>query len=169
MARPLKLPRSSRFGVSDCAEPACASGRSAASLDVRLAEIARFNLPSLKAAWAALFGQAPPKGLSRRLLELAAAYGAQAKIHGGLTPATRRKLLQAGQPLPGPAAGATRHSRRGALSPGSRLVREWQGRCHTVEAVEGGFLYAGRQYRSLSEVARTITGARWSGPRFFGI
>ena len=58
---------------------------------------------------------------------------------------------------------------RTALAPGSRLVREWQGRPHTIEVLEDGFLYVGRRYRSLSEIARAITGARWSGPRFFGL
>ena len=169
MARRPSMPRRKEPDADDCAEPAVVGGKSAAALDAGLAEITRSGLPSLQAAWAGLFGQAPPKGLSRRLLELAAAYGAQAKIHGGLTPAARRKLLQAGRASPDPASGAPRQDRRGTLSPGSRLVREWQGRCHTVEAVEGGFLYAGRRYRSLSEVARTITGARWSGPRFFGL
>ena len=57
----------------------------------------------------------------------------------------------------------------GTLSPGSRLVREWHGRSHTVEVTEHGFLYEGHRYRSLSSVARRITGARWSGRRFFGL
>jgi len=138
------------------------------TLDGRLAEIAQLDGSALGAAWAGLFGRPPPKGLSRRLLHYAAAYLAQAKLYGGLTPATRRKLLQAARTRPGSVDGTPRRKRPGALSPGSRLVREWHGRCHTVEVTERGFLYAGRRYRSLSEVARTITGARWSGPRFFG-
>ncbi|MCI0431551.1 MAG: DUF2924 domain-containing protein [Rhodospirillales bacterium] len=107
-------------------------------------------------------------GLSRGFLELAAAYHAQAKVYGGLTKATQRKLI-----------GIARNRRRqsmkrppqatGSIGAGSRLVREWQGRCHTVEVTERGFLYAGRRYRSLSAAARSITGARWSGPRFFGL
>ncbi len=55
------------------------------------------------------------------------------------------------------------------LPPGTRLVREWHGRPYTVEVLESGFLCDGQRYRSLSEVARAITGARWSGPRFFGL
>jgi hypothetical protein len=66
-------------------------------------------------------------------------------------------------------AAGYRRKQAGALTPGSRLVREWHGRSHTVEVGDNGFLYAGRRYRSLSEVARAITGARWSGPRFFGL
>jgi hypothetical protein len=61
-----------------------------------------------------------------------------------------------------------RRKREGAPA-GSRLVREWHGRSHTVEVTERGFLYGDQHYRSLSEVARAITGARWSGPRFFGL
>ena len=55
------------------------------------------------------------------------------------------------------------------LAPGSRLVREWNGRTYTVDVLETGYLCDGQDYRSLSEVARAITGARWSGPRFFGL
>ena len=68
-----------------------------------------------------------------------------------------------GGPLP------NQYDRQMKLPPGSRLVREWHGRSHTVEVLDAGFLCDGRHYGSLSEVARTITGARWSGPRFFGI
>ncbi|WP_423827748.1 DUF2924 domain-containing protein [Shimia abyssi] len=56
-----------------------------------------------------------------------------------------------------------------ALKPGGRLIREWNGVTHVVEVVEGGFLWKGQRYASLSPIARAITGARWSGPRFFGL
>src|SRR4029077_12387398 len=86
----------------------------------------------------------------------------------GLKPAVRRQLLQASAKKPAPGKpGKTR--KPPAMPPAvSRLVRDWHGRSHTVEVTDRGFLYAGRHYRSLSEVARAITGARWSGPRFFG-
>lgn len=138
------------------------------TLDDRLAKIARLDIPALQAAWVGLFGRPPPKGISRRLLEHAAAYAAQANVYGNLKPSVRRKLLQAARTPLSSVNGTSRHNQRDALSLGSRLVREWHGRCHTVEVTERGFLYAGQQYRSLSEVAREITGARWSGPRFFG-
>ncbi len=110
----------------------------------------------------------PPKGISRRLLAYSAAYHQQARAFGGLKPATRRKLRQiAASPTDGESP-TNRQGQRQRLPPGSRLVRDWQGRTHTVEVLESGFLYDGRHYRSLSEVARVITGARWSGPRFFG-
>jgi hypothetical protein len=106
--------------------------------------------------------------MSRRLLELAAAYQVQARMHGGLKPALRRRLLQAAQQA-GLAEGKPRRLASGTLASGSRLVREWHGRSHTVEVTEKGFLYDGHHYRSLSGVARKITGAHWSGRRFFGL
>jgi hypothetical protein len=139
------------------------------ALDHRLAEIAGLDVSALEAAWADLFGRPPPKSVSRRLLEHAAVYGLQAKVYGNLKPAVRRKLLQASQTKPESMHGAPRRKQREVLLAGSRLVRQWQGRSHTVEVTDGGFLYAGKRYRSLSQVARAITGARWSGPRFFGL
>lgn len=58
---------------------------------------------------------------------------------------------------------------RRTLSPGTRLLRDWQGRTHVVDVVEGGFLYGGKRHHSLSAIAKQITGAHWSGPRFFGL
>ncbi len=116
--------------------------------------------------WIGRFGHAPPKGLSKRLLELSAAYALQAMAFGGLRPALRKALeaaidLDAGpaRPVGGPAA----------IRPGTRLVRVWNGRTHHVEVAENGFLWNEQHYRSLSAVAREITGAHWSGPRFFGL
>ena len=136
-------------------------------LGQRLRAVPKLPDCKLVEAWAALFGRPPPRGLSRRLLELAAAYQAQANVYGGLRQSTRRKLID----WAGRRTTATEKPKRKrvTLSPGTRLVREWNGRTCTVEATEHGFLYAGQRYRSLSAVARTITGARWSGRRFFGL
>jgi dihydroxyacetone kinase len=90
----------------------------------------------------------------------AVAYKMQERAMGGLSAATRR-LLSSQEPAP------VRHRR--ALSPGTVLVREWHGGGHQVTIIEKGVLYRGERYRSMSEVARLITGARWSGPRFFGV
>jgi hypothetical protein len=114
-----------------------------AEADDPVAGIGRLDLLALCDAWAGLFGRPPPKGVSRRLLEYAAAYHMQAQRHGGLKPALRRKLLQSARPSSGDQSG--RRHRPGPLAPGSRLVRDWHGRCHTVEVVEHGFLYAGRR------------------------
>jgi hypothetical protein len=138
-------------------------------LEEQLAETRLLHNATLCEAWAALFGAPPPPTIGRRLLELAAAYQAQAKVHGGVSAASRRKLLTLARQKTWAAETKRDRKPRGALTPGSRLVREWHGRSHTVEVTDAGFVYAGRPYKSLSEVARAITGARWSGPRFFGL
>lgn len=141
----------------------------AADIERQLAAIPEMSREDLVARWAEAYGRPPPKGLSRRLLEYSAAYHIQAKAFGGLSASTQRKLHQI----------ATAHERTKALlsspkpsvalPPGSRLVREWRGRTYTVDVLEQGFLCDGQRYESLSQIARAITGARWSGPRFFGL
>jgi len=126
-----------------------------------LAALSRANLIS---RWQEHYGAPPPKGMSQRLMIGALAYAQQAMQQGGASAALPRRLakLIAGTPIsetPAPRA----------LKSGARLVREWNGKTHTVEAVDGGFLWKDTHFRSLSAVARAITGARWSGPRFFGI
>jgi hypothetical protein len=143
--------------------------RSNRTLEEQLAEIPKLDASALSAGWTALFGRPPPANLSKRLLEHAAAYHAQAKVHGGLSNGPRRKLIDAGRRKTSANDKYSEPKRRSAMTPGSRLVREWHGRSHTVEVAERGFLYAGQRYRSLSAVARIITGSRWSGPRFFGL
>ena len=135
-----------------------------------LAAIPDLTREELIERWTAAYGRPPPKGLSRRLLEYAAAYHVQAQAYGGLSPAQRGKLRRT---IVSNNSETPRSKPRVAVSkvppPGSRLVREWHGTTYTVEVLEQGFSCDGRQFRSLSEVARAITGARWSGPRFFGL
>ena len=116
-------------------------------------------------AWRGAYGRRPPSGISRNLLELAAAWSLQAKRQGGLTRAARtrlKRLAEGGDELPP----AKPHA---STTPGMRLARVWNGRTHVVDVTDAGFVYSGETYRSLSAVARRITGARWSGPRFFGL
>ena len=108
-----------------------------------------------------LLKHSPPKGLSRRLLILSIGYAMQAKRYG-----SRRLKKQA---LPKRAPTTSPNGNRAKLRPGTRLIREWKGGSHIVEVVEGGFVWNGCSHHSLSAVARAITGARWSGPRFFGL
>ena len=118
--------------------------------------------------WKALYRSKPPKGISRALLIRALAYQLQVKRWGGLTSGSLRRLRKvAGGSAPETKAAPS--SSRPRLQPGARLLREWNGKTHQVEVVETGFLWRGKHYRSLSAVARAITGARWSGPRFFGL
>jgi hypothetical protein len=91
----------------------------------------------------------------------AVAYKLQERAYGGLSPATRRIFAALREP---PSATQPRE-----LRPGTVLLREWQGRTHRVTVIDAGVIYGDKRYGSLSEVARVITGSRWSGPRFFGL
>lgn len=136
----------------------------AAGIAEELSAIPGLSREELIVRWEQAYRHPPPKGISRRLLEYSAAYQVQAKAFGGLSPATKRKLKQTAKPK------ATKKKQLSqTLAPGARLVRDWQGQTHDVEVLADGFSYEGETYGSLSEVARTITGARWSGPRFFGL
>lgn len=125
--------------------------------------------PELLEAWVETHGQPPPKGISTRLLRLACEYNKQVREHGRLKKARLRELLR----YAAPSKGTRRSTRRPAQSTkpvaGARLVREWQGKTHVVDVQERGVIYRDKTYGSLSQVARAITGARWSGPRFFGL
>ena len=135
----------------------------------QLAAIPELPRAALIERWVAAYGRLPPKGLSRRLLEYAAAWHLQTQAFGGLDPAVRRRLHRLAEPDDDGTSRVSRDVGSKGPPPGSRLVREWHGRTHTVDVLETGFLCDGQHYGSLSEVARAITGARWSGPRFFGL
>ena len=139
----------------------------AAAFEQDIAGLADLSRPDLVARWRALYRGIPPKGISRSLLVRAVAYQLQVKRFGGLKPATDRYLRRVANGT----AGGNRANLKAApeLQPGARLVREWNGSTHVVDVVEGGFTWNGELYGSLSVIARRITGARWSGPRFFGL
>lgn len=115
--------------------------------------------------WINTYCKHPPKGISRRLLEMSAAYELQAKVYGGLKPALRSALAEALDR----SKSLSSKPKPPSLKPGSQLLREWNGRTHHVEVVDQGYLWNGERYRSLSAIATRITGTRWSGPRFFGL
>jgi hypothetical protein len=124
------------------------------------------SLDELRCEWRRLYRSGPPR-FSRDLLIRGIGYRVQELQHRGLGKSTRRKLKTLakmfrteGRVAPDPGL---------SLKPGARLVREWHGRTHTVTVTEDGFEYAGMSYPSLTKVAKKITGAHWSGPRFFGL
>ena len=117
--------------------------------------------------WITLYRTPPPKGLGQRLLVNAIGYKMQAKRYGGLKPAVGRRLQKLCDAPTDHAQHAPGTPSR--LQPGTRLVREWNGHTHVVDVVDKGFIWKGDRHRSLSAIARAITGARWSGPRFFGV
>ncbi len=135
-----------------------------------LSAIQELARAELVARWEKTHDQPPPKGISRRLLEYNAAYQAQAKVFGRLKPNVRRKLRsRQGKTNAKPSATTSPSRKSNALSSGTRLIREWHGRTYEVEVHDDGLEYEGKVYASLSKIAREITGARWSGPRFFGL
>ncbi len=137
-------------------------------LDVsrRLEALRDLSPDELRKEWRRLYRSQPPR-LSRDLLVRAIAYCIQELRYGGLSKATSRRLAALGRARQSDGEIAPESAPR--IRAGARLVREWNGRTHTVTVEEEGFTYAGRNYRSLSAIARKITGARWSGPRFFGL
>jgi Protein of unknown function (DUF2924) len=142
--------------------------RALAGLDVsaRLAELTTLGMPALRSEWRRLFRREAPR-LSRDLIIRAIAYRIQENAFGGLPTAVERRLAKLIRTFES-------EGRIVAPSPpkvraGARLVREWRGRTHVVLVVDGGFEYAGKTFTSLTPIAVEITGARWSGPRFFGL
>jgi DUF2924 family protein len=122
----------------------------------------------LRIEWRRHFRGEPPRGLSRDLLLRAVTYKMQERVHGGLTQADKKALRDLAAKITEEGAVGTLHLSP-ILKPGQRLVREWRGQTHSVLVLEDGFEYQDRRYRTLSEIARQITGAHWSGPRFFGL
>ena len=137
-----------------------------AQVNRQIAELVDRSTHELRLAWRQLHRTGPPQGLSRDLLIRALANQLQEWIHGRASGALRRRL----QTLAG------EFDRNGAsfdpgvvLKTGTTLVRQWRGHAHSVLVREDGFEYQGQRYRSLTMIAERITGAHWSGPRFFGL
>ena len=120
--------------------------------------LTRLDLDDLRSTWRARYG-APPRLRSVELLRLLLAWRLQAEVLGGLDRDSRRKLARRGRVK---AEGLE-------LGIGARLRREWQGKLVEVVVEEDGFCWEGRRFRSLSAAATAIAGARWNGPRFFGL
>jgi hypothetical protein len=130
--------------------------------------------------WAKQYGTPPRKGTRRLLLERSASYWLQVQRFGGLRASARRALKSVMMEVKATSRAKSisrpinaQHTKialgSAALRPGTRLLREWNGKQHMVEVLEDGFSFDGEVYRSLSSIARQITGAHWSGPRFFGL
>jgi len=135
--------------------------------DTNLNSIAVSNLKTVSREtliklWQKTYHTEPPKGISRRMLEHAAAYYIQSNNLGGLSQKIKLKLKRHSSSAPTKLP-------PNDISNGTLFVREWNGTVHHVEAVDGKFMWKENLYGSLSEVARLITGTRWSGPRFFGL
>lgn len=138
-------------------------------LEGDLARLGQLDLATLKARWRSVTGRAAPAGVQRSLLLKMLAYRLQADALGDLDPSIARFLDRiAADPKLARAKSIPLPDRERA-GEGAILVRDWQGVSYRVAAIAEGFAWNGVIYRSLSEVARAITGVRWNGPRFFGL
>ena len=142
------------------------SPNSHTELSRKIAALSDLTAQQLRVEWRRLYRSHSPR-LSRDLLIRAVAYRIQELAYGGLSKATKRKLVALTKGLE--SSGSIVPERDRDVRPGMRLVREWRGRTHTVVITEDGFEYVGKSYSSLSQIAQAITGAHWSGPRFFGL
>jgi len=138
-----------------------------ADLDNELAALPGMSAKQLRAAWRALRCGEAMASSSRDLLIREIAYKLQERADGGLAPMVKRRLRAMAEELEANGAGVLVAAP--LLKPGTRLMREWGGRTHTVIVLDDGFEYDGERHRSLTLIARRITGAHWSGPRFFGL
>lgn len=133
----------------------------------RRAILTSLSVKALKERWRALYGSEPHRRMRRELLTRAVAYRLQERALGGLKPSTRRLLERIAAQASGHETERAASVRKAAA--GTVLIRDWRGASHRVTVLEEGVVYREQRYRSLSAVARLITGCRWSGPRFFGL
>ena len=137
-----------------------------AELEDAIAELVDRSTHELRLAWRKLHHTGPPVGLSRDLMIRTLANKLQERAHGGPSLVLLRRLRTLAG---GFEKGAPSFDPGVVLKAGTRLVREWRGHTHTVLVREDGFEYEGQRYRSMTVIAERITGAHWSGPRFFGV
>ncbi len=146
--------------------------RSVDALNKEIAHLRGLDVKGLRARWQSMIGRASRPQLPRHLLFAIIAYRLQADALGDLDAQTLRLLTKAGLARSNaelaPLTDAFDRQRQDLL-PGTVLTREWNGQAHRVMVVQDGFAWEGRTYDSLSKIARSITGTKWNGPRFFGL
>jgi hypothetical protein len=134
----------------------------------RIAALKTMPAPELRRQWTRLFDTQPPR-YNRRFLESRLAYRLQELAHGGLKAATVARLKALGEQLDGGNIAVRRRRADERPISGTRLIREYQGVLHHVTVLQDGYEWQGRPFKSLSSIARTITGTRWNGLLFFGL
>ena len=143
------------------------SNKEREKLSAEIAGLESLDLHQLRIRWKLLYEIEAPPHLSRDWLRRAVAYRMQEKVLGGLKPATRRLLNRVSEDARTSKRSKVVTTRK--VGPNTILMREWGGTRHEVTVVENGAMFRGKRYRSLSHVARVITGSQWSGPLFFGL
>lgn len=151
-----------RAGVGAPGLPRDHGRRHAIEDELRVVE--EMSLDQLRVEWHRRWRDDPPSIRTRDILMRLVAWRMQVEVFGDIKPETKRALQRLKE-----SCGRSVQKPGLSLKTGTILIREWQGTVHRVLVTEDGFLYDEKKYRSLSEIARTITGSRWSGPRFFGL
>ena len=136
-------------------------------VEPRLAALATLSKTALGELWKQVFGSTPPAQLRRNLMIPILAYRIQERTFGSLSARTQQRLLDLSRAFEKGKDPVVARAPR--IRPGTRLVRQWGDRVYLVSVETDGYEYQGARYRSLSQIARLITGTRWSGPLFFGI
>ena len=137
------------------------------SITKRLASLPKLSKLALRDLWKQLFKKEPPPEIRKDLMLRIVAHRLQEQEFGGLSEANCRRLRQLATTFEDNPD--TVVSTRPPIKPGTRLVRQWKEQVHVVEVEAEGYAYRGSRYENLSEIARLITGTRWSGPLFFGL
>ncbi|WP_430417280.1 DUF2924 domain-containing protein [Parasphingorhabdus sp.] len=135
-------------------------------LKIQMVELADMSPAQLRLKWRDIFRKPAPE-IAPDLLRRAIAWRLQQRHHGGLTASTKKQIVRLQKRLE--KSGAAELTNDIALKSGTRLVRTWNGKSYHVLVGDEGFEYDGKQFGSLSHIAEEITGAHWSGPRFFGL
>jgi hypothetical protein len=133
----------------------------------QLSSLPHLQKPALFTLWQQLFNTIPPNGMRKEMLVQFLAYRMQEKELGGVSDRSHLRLKELAGSIE--ARSTTSASSSLVIKPGTRLMREWKEQVHVVNVEEGSYEYRGARYESLSEIARLITGTRWSGPLFFGL
>jgi Protein of unknown function (DUF2924) len=137
------------------------------SVTQHLSSLPSLNKAALSDMWQRLFKRKPPPEIQKDLMLQIVAYRLQEQQLGGLSDGSRRRLRHLAQEFEAHPKAAV--SARPPIKPGTRLVRQWKEQVHVVNVEPKGYAYKGAHYPNLSEIARLITGTRWSGPLFFGL
>jgi len=136
-------------------------------IEEELAALAHLPIAQLRERWRTTFRRGPPQAFGPDLLRRRIAYHIQEWAYGGLGPAMQRELDRLIKGAAKTNTGRIELPRR--IKAGSVLIREWKGKSYRAVVMNDGYIYEGESYRTLSEIARLITGTRWNGPRFFGL
>lgn len=133
----------------------------------QLESLSRLKNTEFHALWLEFFGKPLQVPSRKDFLVRCLAYRLQERAYGGLNVSTRKRLRKLAEEIEASPTSDLRDTPR--IKPGTRLIREWRGEIHKVTVTDNGFAYCGKRYKSLSEIARLITGTHWSGPLFFGL